>query len=214
MKPMGLTNAHNPTVKAYAVVQLRQDNALGTLYNMVGFQTKLKYGAQADIFRMIPGLQNAEFARLGGLHRNTYIQSPVLLDRSLTLKSRPGLRFAGQITGCEGYVESSAIGLLAGRFAAAERKGEAVVPPPATTAIGSLLGHITGGHLVHDEEPGKKSFQPMNVNFGLFPELEPGSIVKPEGIKRFRGKDKTIMKRQLMAARALKDCAEWLEAAG
>jgi methylenetetrahydrofolate--tRNA-(uracil-5-)-methyltransferase len=214
MKPMGLTNSHNPTVKAYAVVQLRQDNALGTLYNMVGFQTKLKYGAQADIFRMIPGLQNAEFARLGGLHRNTYIQSPVLLDRSLTLKSRPGLRFAGQITGCEGYVESSAIGLLAGRFAAAERKGEAIVPPPATTAFGSLLGHITGGHLVHDEEPGKRSFQPMNVNFGLFPELAPGSIVRPEGIKRFRGKDKTIMKRQLMAARALKDCKEWLGLAG
>jgi methylenetetrahydrofolate--tRNA-(uracil-5-)-methyltransferase len=207
---MGLTNAHNPTVKAYAVVQLRQDNALGTLYNMVGFQTKLKYGAQAEIFRMIPGLQNAEFARLGGLHRNTYIQSPILLDHTLTLKNRPGLRFAGQITGCEGYVESAAIGLLAGRFAAAERKGEQPVTPPATTAFGSLLGHITGGHLVHDEEPGKRSFQPMNINFGLFPELEPGSIVKPEGVKRFRGKDKTIMKRQLMSARALKDCATWL----
>lgn len=210
MKPMGLTNSHNPTVKAYAVVQLRQDNALGTLYNMVGFQTKLKYGAQAEIFRMIPGLQNADFARLGGLHRNTYIQSPNLLDRSLTLKSRPGLRFAGQITGCEGYVESAAIGLLAGRFAAAERKGEPLTPPPATTAFGSLLGHITGGHLIHDEEPGKRSFQPMNINFGLFPELEPGSIVKPEGVKRFRGKDKTIMKRQLLSARALKDCANWL----
>ncbi|MND31305.1 Methylenetetrahydrofolate--tRNA-(uracil-5-)-methyltransferase TrmFO [compost metagenome] len=210
MKPMGLTNSHNPTVKAYAVVQLRQDNALGTLYNMVGFQTKLKYGAQAEIFRMIPGLQNAEFARLGGLHRNTYIQSPILLDKSLTLKSRPGLRFAGQITGCEGYVESAAIGLLAGRFAAAERKGEPLAPPPATTAFGSLLGHITGGHLIHDEEPGKRSFQPMNINFGLFPELEPGSIVKPEGVKRFRGKDKTVMKRQLLSARALKDCANWL----
>ena len=210
MKPMGLTNSHNPTVKAYGVVQLRQDNALGTLYNMVGFQTKLKYGAQAEIFRMIPGLQNAEFARLGGLHRNTYIQSPILLDRSLTLKSRPGLRFAGQITGCEGYVESAAIGLLAGRFAAAERKGEPLAPPPATTAFGSLLGHITGGHLIHDEEPGKRSFQPMNINFGLFPELEPGSIVKPEGVKRFRGKDKTIMKRQLLSARALRDCASWL----
>jgi methylenetetrahydrofolate--tRNA-(uracil-5-)-methyltransferase len=210
MKPMGLTNAHNPTVKAYAVVQLRQDNALGTLYNMVGFQTKLKYGAQADIFRMIPGLQNAEFARLGGLHRNTYIQSPVLLDKTLTLKSRPGLRFAGQITGCEGYVESAAIGLLAGRFAAAERKGETPVAPPTTTAFGSLLGHITGGHLVSEDEPGKRSFQPMNVNFGLFPDLEPGSIVKPEGVKRFRGKDKTIMKRQLMAVRALRDCSRWL----
>lgn len=213
MKPMGLTNAHNPTVKAYAVVQLRQDNALGTLYNMVGFQTKLRYGAQAEIFRMIPGLENAEFARLGGLHRNTYIHSPVLLDASLQLKSRPGLRFAGQITGCEGYVESASVGLLAGRFAAAERKGEAVRLPPATTALGSLLNHITGGHIVSDEEPGKRSFQPMNINFGLFPELEPGSIVKPEGVKRFRGKDKTIMKRQLVAARALADCRTWLGSA-
>ena len=210
MKPMGLTNAHNPTVKPYAVVQLRQDNALGTLYNMVGFQTKLRYGAQAEIFRMIPGLENAEFARLGGLHRNTYINSPVLLDPTLALKSRPELRFAGQITGCEGYVESASIGLLAGRFAAAERKGEMPVPPPQTTAMGSLLNHITGGHLVSDEEPGKRSFQPMNINFGLFPDLAPGSIVKPEGIKRFRGKDKTIMKRQLMAARALDDCKAWL----
>lgn len=209
MKPMGLTNAHNPTVKPYAVVQLRQDNALGTLYNMVGFQTKLRYGAQAEIFRMIPGLENAEFARLGGLHRNTYINSPVLLDPTLALKSRPELRFAGQITGCEGYVESASIGLLAGRFAAAERKGEMPVPPPQTTAMGSLLNHITGGHLVSDE-PGKRSFQPMNINFGLFPDLAPGSIVKPEGIKRFRGKDKTIMKRQLMAARALDDCKAWL----
>ncbi|MBB4956219.1 methylenetetrahydrofolate--tRNA-(uracil-5-)-methyltransferase [Agrobacterium vitis] len=210
MKPMGLTNAHNPTVKAYAVVQLRQDNALGTLYNMVGFQTKLRYGAQAEIFRMIPGLENAEFARLGGLHRNTYINSPTLLDRSLTLKSRKGLRFAGQITGCEGYVESASIGLLAGRFAAAERKGEAISLPPATTALGALLNHITGGHIVSDDEPGKRSFQPMNINFGLFPDLEPGSIVKPDGVKRFRGKDKTVMKRQLMCARALADCRSWL----
>ena len=214
MKPMGLTNAHNPTVKAYAVVQLRQDNALGTLYNMVGFQTKLKYGAQAEIFRMIPGLENAEFARLGGLHRNTYINSPPLLDKTLTLRSRPGLRFAGQVTGCEGYVESAAIGLLAGRFAAAERKGETLPPPPATTALGSLLGHITGGHLVSEDEPGKRSFQPMNINFGLFPDLEPGSITKPEGTKRFRGKDKAIMKKQLMAARALRDCAAWLTETG
>jgi methylenetetrahydrofolate--tRNA-(uracil-5-)-methyltransferase len=213
MKPMGLTNAHNPTVKAYAVVQLRQDNALGTLYNMVGFQTKLKYGAQAEIFRMIPGLQNAEFARLGGLHRNTYINSPVLLDRSLTLKSRPGLRFAGQITGCEGYVESASIGLLAGRFAAAERLGREIVPPPPETALGALLGHITGGHLSTDEEPGKRSFQPMNVNFGLFPELEAGSIVRPEGLKRFRGKDKAIAKKKAMSARALSACKTWLETA-
>ncbi|MET0748661.1 MAG: FAD-dependent oxidoreductase, partial [Rhizobium sp.] len=153
---------------------------------------------------------NAEFARLGGLHRNTYIHSPVLLDHSLALKSRPGLRFAGQITGCEGYVESASIGLLAGRFAAAERRGETPDLPPATTALGALLNHITGGHIVSNEEPGKRSFQPMNINFGLFPELEPGSIVKPDGIKRFRGKDKTIMKRQLVAKRALADCAAWL----
>ncbi len=210
MKPMGLTNAHNPTVKAYAVVQLRQDNALGTLYNMVGFQTKLKYGAQAEVFRMIPGLENAEFARLGGLHRNTYINSPTLLDGTLTLKSRPGLRFAGQITGCEGYVESASIGLLAGRFAAAERKGQALTAPPTTTAFGALLNHITGGHIVSDDEPGKRSFQPMNVNFGLFPPLDPGAITKPEGVKRFRGKEKAAAKKQLTAARALNDCAAWL----
>ncbi|TIW40199.1 MAG: methylenetetrahydrofolate--tRNA-(uracil(54)-C(5))-methyltransferase (FADH(2)-oxidizing) TrmFO, partial [Mesorhizobium sp.] len=169
MKPMGLTNAHNPSVKAYAVVQLRQDNALGTLYNMVGFQTKLKHAEQVRVFRTIPGLENAEFARLGGLHRNTYINSPTLLDHSLQLKSRPGLRFAGQITGCEGYVESAAIGLLAGRFAAAERLGHAPALPPMTTAFGALLNHITGGHIVSDDEPGKRSFQPMNINFGLFP---------------------------------------------
>ncbi|MCQ4629862.1 methylenetetrahydrofolate--tRNA-(uracil(54)-C(5))-methyltransferase (FADH(2)-oxidizing) TrmFO [Shinella sp. CPCC 100929] len=210
MKPMGLTNAHNPTVKAYAVVQLRQDNALGTLYNMVGFQTKLKYGAQAEIFRLIPGLENAEFARLGGLHRNTYINSPTLLDRSLTLKGRPGLRFAGQITGCEGYVESASIGLLAGRFAAAERLGETPSLPPETTAFGALLNHITGGHIVSDDEPGKRSFQPMNVNFGLFPPLEPGAVIRPEGLKRFRGNDKAIAKKHATAARALEDCTRWL----
>lgn len=214
MKPMGLTNAHNPTVKAYAVVQLRQDNALGTLYNMVGFQTKLKYGAQTDIFRLIPGLENAEFARLGGLHRNTYINSPVLLDPSLMLKSRPGLRFAGQITGCEGYVESASIGLLAGRFAAAERLGKSMSPPPSTSAFGALLGHITGGHIVSDEEPGKRSFQPMNINFGLFPEPEPGSVVTVVDGKRLKGKDKTVAKRRAVAARALNDCRTWLDAAG
>ena len=206
MKPMGLTNSHNPSVKAYAVVQLRQDNALGTLYNMVGFQTKLKHGEQTHIFRMIPGLENAEFARLGGLHRNTYINSPVLLDPTLQLKSRPGLRFAGQITGCEGYVESAAIGLLAGRFAAAERLGRSVAPPPATTAFGALLAHITGGHIVSDDEPGKRSFQPMNVNFGLFPPVE---APKSAG-KRLRGKDKTIAKKKAMTARALDDCRGWL----
>jgi methylenetetrahydrofolate--tRNA-(uracil-5-)-methyltransferase len=211
MKPMGLTNAHNPSVKAYAVVQLRQDNALGTLYNMVGFQTKLKHGEQVRIFRMIPGLENAEFARLGGLHRNTYINSPTLLDGSLQLKSRPGLRFAGQITGCEGYVESAAIGLLAGRFAAAERLGHAFTLPPATTAFGALLGHITGGHIVSDDEPGKRSFQPMNVNFGLFPPLEAGTQLKPEGFEgRFRGKDKSVARKKAIAGRALADCRAWL----
>ncbi|ESY97479.1 MULTISPECIES: methylenetetrahydrofolate--tRNA-(uracil(54)-C(5))-methyltransferase (FADH(2)-oxidizing) TrmFO [unclassified Mesorhizobium] len=206
MKPMGLTNAHNPTVKAYAVVQLRQDNALGTLYNMVGFQTKLKHAEQVRVFRTIPGLENADFARLGGLHRNTYINSPTLLDGSLQLKSHPGLRFAGQITGCEGYVESAAIGLLAGRFAAAERLGHTPSLPPLTTAFGALLNHITGGHIVSDDEPGKRSFQPMNVNFGLFPPVE---AVKIEG-KRLRGKDKTVAKRHAITSRALQDCREWL----
>jgi methylenetetrahydrofolate--tRNA-(uracil-5-)-methyltransferase len=206
MKPIGLTNAHNPSVKAYAVVQLRMDNALGSLYNMVGFQTKLKHGEQTRIFRMIPGLENAEFARLGGLHRNTYINSPVLLDGSLQLKGRPGLRFAGQITGCEGYVESAAIGLLAGRFAAAERLGRAPALPPATTAFGALLGHITGGHIVADDEPGKRSFQPMNINFGLFPAVE---APKSDG-KRMRGKDKTVAKRRAITARAVADCRAWL----
>ncbi|MEZ5811297.1 MAG: methylenetetrahydrofolate--tRNA-(uracil(54)-C(5))-methyltransferase (FADH(2)-oxidizing) TrmFO [Rhizobiaceae bacterium] len=209
MKPMGLTNAHKPDEKAYAVVQLRQDNALGTLYNMVGFQTKLKHGDQVRVFRTIPGLENAEFARLGGLHRNTYINSPLLLDGSLQLKSRPGLRFAGQITGCEGYVESAAMGLLAGRFAAAGRLGRPIKPPPPTTAFGALLGHITGGHLTADDEPGKRSFQPMNVNFGLFPPLEAGAIEKPEG-RRFRGKEKAIAKKKAVTSRALSDCRAWL----
>ncbi|HEV2506829.1 MAG TPA: methylenetetrahydrofolate--tRNA-(uracil(54)-C(5))-methyltransferase (FADH(2)-oxidizing) TrmFO [Mesorhizobium sp.] len=211
MKPMGLTNAHNPTVKAYAVVQLRQDNALGTLYNMVGFQTKLKHGEQVRIFKTIPALENAEFARLGGLHRNTYINSPTLLDTSLQLKSRSGLRFAGQITGCEGYVESAAIGLLAGRFAAAERLGTPISLPPATTAFGALLNHITGGHITSDDEPGKRSFQPMNVNFGLFPPLEAGTKLRPDGFEgRFRGKDKSIAKKKATTARALADCRAWL----
>ena len=214
MKPMGLTNAHNPAVKPYAVVQLRQDNALGTLYNMVGFQTKLKYAEQVRVFRTIPGLENAEFARLGGMHRNSYIQSPVLLDKSLRLKSRPDIRFAGQITGCEGYVESAAIGLLAGRFAASEALGEAPALPPPTTAFGALLGHITGGHLVADDEPGKRSFQPMNINFGLFPPLDAGTRLKPDGFTgRFRGKDKTLAKKRAVTARALADCKAWLGSA-
>lgn len=207
MKPMGLTNTHKPDEKAYAVVQLRQDNALGTLYNMVGFQTKLKYGAQKAIFNMIPGLEGAEFARLGGLHRNTFINSPTLLDETLRLKSCPGVRFAGQITGCEGYVESAAIGLLTGKFAAAEMLGETLAPPPETTAFGALLNHITKGHIAYEQDMGKRSFQPMNVNFGLFPPVE---IVKPEGMKRFRGKDKAIVKRAAISKRALTDFDEWV----
>jgi methylenetetrahydrofolate--tRNA-(uracil-5-)-methyltransferase len=170
MKPRGLTNEHKPQEKAYAVVQLRQDNALGTLYNMVGFQTKLKYGEQLRIFRTIPGLEKAEFARLGGLHRNTFLNSPRLLDGRLRLKACPRLRFAGQMTGVEGYVESAAIGLLAGRMAAAEMNGAFYTAPPPTTAHGALINHITGGHIeLTDGLAGSGSFQPMNVNFGLFP---------------------------------------------
>src|SRR5690606_41547866 len=166
MKPVGLTDPRTGR-QPYAVVQLRQDNALGTLWNMVGFQTKLKYGEQTPIFRMIPGLENAVFARLGGIPRNTFLNSPKLLDAELRLKAEPRLRFAGQITGVEGYVESAAIGLLAGRFAAAEAKGETAPPPPPVTALGALLNHITGGHLSAGDEGGARSFQPMNVNFGL-----------------------------------------------
>jgi len=165
MKPVGLTNAHKPDEKAYAVVQLRRDNKLGTLYNIVGFQTKMKYGAQAAVFKLIPGLEDASFARLGGIHRNTFINSPTLLDDQMRLKSHPHIRFAGQITGVEGYVESAAMGLLAGRMAAAEIKGETLPPPPPETAMGALITHITGGAEA-------KTFQPMNVNFGLFPPID------------------------------------------
>ena len=165
MKPVGLTNPHQPDVKAHAVVQLRRDNALGTLYNIVGFQTKMKYGAQTDVFRMIPGLENASFARLGGIHRNTFLNSPTLLDSQMRLKSKPNLRFAGQITGVEGYVESAAMGLLAGRMAAGEILGRPVETPAPTTAMGALITHITGG-------ADAKTFQPMNVNFGLFPPVD------------------------------------------
>src|SRR3954452_18835128 len=193
MKPFGLTNPHQPDQKPYAVVQLRQDNALGTLFNMVGFQTKLKHGEQTRIFRTLPGLESAEFARLGGLHRNTYINSPKLLDATLRLKVRPSLRFAGQITGCEGYVESAAVGLMAGRFAAAERLGRSIRPLPATTALGALIHHITGGHIETVEE-GSRSFQPMNVNFGLLPPLE--SMPKAEDGKRLRGTAKAIAKKK------------------
>ena len=185
MKPVGLRNPRTGS-RPHAVVQLRQDNALGTLWNMVGFQTKLKHGEQVRIFRMIPGLQSASFARLGGLHRNTFINSPRLLDNELRLKARLSLRFAGQVTGVEGYVESAAIGLLAGRFASGRNE-----PPPPTTALGALLGHITGG-----AEAG--TFQPMNVNFGLFPEMPPGP----------RGRDR----KKAMSRRALEDLENWLKA--
>ena len=165
MKPVGLTNPHQPDIKAHAVVQLRRDNALGTLYNMVGFQTKMKYGAQASVFKTIPGLENAQFARLGGIHRNTFLNSPTLLDDQMRLRSRPHIRFAGQITGVEGYVESSAMGLLAGRLAAAEIMGHPLPPVPQDSAMGALIHHITGGAEA-------KTFQPMNVNFGLFRPVE------------------------------------------
>jgi methylenetetrahydrofolate--tRNA-(uracil-5-)-methyltransferase len=189
MKPVGLRDprtGHRP----WAVVQLRQDNALGTLWNIVGFQTKLKHGEQTRIFRTIPGLEKAEFARLGGLHRNTFLNSPRLLDGTLRLKAMPRLRFAGQITGCEGYVESAAVGLMTGRFAAAERLCRAQAPPPPTTAMGALLGHITGG-------ADATTFQPMNINFGLFPPIA-GS---------FKGKER----KQAMAVRALRDFDDWLK---
>ena len=203
MKPVGLTNEHDPQTKAWAVVQLRQDNALGTLWNMVGFQTKLKHGAQGDIFRMIPGLEKAVFARLGGLHRNTFINSPKLLDDSLRLKVDSRLRFAGQVTGVEGYVESAAVGLLAGRFAAAERLGAPMQAPPPTTALGGLVGHITGGHL----SGGKSSFQPMNINYGLLPPIEPPKR-DAEG-QRLGSKEKTRIKKRLMGERALADLKVW-----
>jgi methylenetetrahydrofolate--tRNA-(uracil-5-)-methyltransferase len=202
MKPVGLCD---PRVerRPYAVVQLRQDNALGTLFNIVGFQTKLKHGAQEQIFRTIPGLQNARFARLGGIHRNTFLNSPRLLDSTLRLKAEPRARFAGQVTGVEGYVESASMGLLAGRFAAAERLSKTPSPPPHTTALGALIAHVTGGHLT-----GKNTFQPMNVNFGLFPEVEPPTH-GPDG-KKLKGVDRTKAKKRVMAERALRDLEEWL----
>ncbi|MHC2002268.1 methylenetetrahydrofolate--tRNA-(uracil(54)-C(5))-methyltransferase (FADH(2)-oxidizing) TrmFO [Methylobacterium sp. CM6241] len=208
MKPVGLTNPHDPTVKACAIVQLRQDNALGTLYNMVGFQTKLTYSEQVRVFRTIPGLENAEFARLGGLHRNTYLDSPRLLDATLRLKARPSLRFAGQITGCEGYVESAAIGLMAGRFAVAEARGDTLEPLPATTALGALIGHITGGHIATEDAGAPRSFQPMNVNFGLFPPL--AHSPKGEGGKRLKGPEKAVAKKRAYTDRARADLAAWM----
>jgi methylenetetrahydrofolate--tRNA-(uracil-5-)-methyltransferase len=194
MKPVGLTNPHTDA-RPYAVMQLRQDNTLGTLWNMVGFQTKLTYGEQTRIFRTIPGLENARFARLGGIHRNTFLNSPKLLDGALRLKRQPRLRFAGQITGVEGYIESAAIGLLAGRFAAAERLGQVLDPPPAETALGALLAHITGGALA-------ESFQPMNVNFGLFPPLENAG----KGKKGPRGRER----KRAQSQRALAALDAWL----
>src|SRR5437870_2350478 len=211
MKPFGLTNPHAPHVKAYAVVQLRQDNRLGTLFNMVGFQTKLKHGEQVRIFRTIPGLEHAEFARLGGLHRNTFLNAPKLLDGTLRLRVLPRLRFAGQITGCEGYVESAAIGLLAGRFAAAEQLGHDLTPPPPTTAHGAFLAHITGGHveIASRAAPASpRSYQPMNVNFGLFPPLT--HAVKSESGERLRGTDKALAKKRAISRRALVDLELWI----
>ena len=213
LKPVGLTNAHKPNEKPYAVIQLRQDNALGTLWNMVGFQTKLKYAEQVRVFRMIPGLERAEFARLGGLHRNTFLNSPIVLDQTLRLKARPSLRFAGQVTGVEGYVESAAIGLIAGRFAAAEWMGRPVAPPPPTTALGALLSHITGGHLSVESESGSRSFQPMNVNFGLFPPVTvPRQPKTKEPRPDGRRQTKALARKNALSARALADLESWLGA--
>jgi methylenetetrahydrofolate--tRNA-(uracil-5-)-methyltransferase len=210
MKPVGLDDPRTGRWP-YAVVQLRQDNALGTLWNMVGFQTKLKHGEQVRIFRTIPGLENAEFARLGGLHRNTYINSPKLLDTSLRLKAMPRLRFAGQITGVEGYIESAAIGLLAGRFATASALGRSVDPPPATTALGALLRHITGGHLIANdsERERARSFQPMNINYGLLPDLDAQPTIGSDG-RRLKGPERGREKKRVMSRRALDDLAGWL----
>jgi len=202
MKPVGLMD---PRVgkRPYAVVQLRQDNKLGTLFNIVGFQTKLKYGAQEAVFRMIPGLENARFARLGGIHRNTFLNSPKLLDSTLRLRAEPRVRFAGQVTGVEGYVESAAMGMLAGRFAAAERLGRALEPPPHTTALGALIAHVTGGHIAD----GKGSFQPMNVNFGLFPPID--APTHGSDGKKLKGEERGRAKKLALAERALGDLAAW-----
>ncbi len=208
MKPRGLTNAHNPTVKPYAVVQLRQDNALKTLYNIVGFQTKLKYGAQADILRLIPGLEDARFARLGGLHRNTFLNSPSLLAEDLSLKTARHIRFAGQITGVEGYVESTAIGLLSGLFTAAQINHQQLALPPMTTALGALLAHIT-------KNANMDTFQPMNINFGLMPEIGQTDVqlVDAETGEKLRGKARTFAKKRArqtgFTSRARQDFASW-----
>ncbi len=229
MKPVGLDDPRTGRWP-YAVVQLRQDNALATLWNIVGFQTKMKHAEQVRVLRMIPGLENAEFARLGGLHRNTYLNSPKLLDGTLRLRAEPRLRFAGQITGVEGYVESAAIGLLAGRFAAAERLGTPLISPPSSTALGALIAHITGGHIVVDEDvqPGSdpagltpskavppshkpRSFQPMNINYGLLPPPETFDDKSPEG-KRLKGAERGMAKKKAQSRRALADLGAWLDA--
>ncbi len=202
MKPVGLADPRSGK-RPFAVVQLRQDNKLGTLFNMVGFQTKLKYGAQEEIFRMIPGLREARFARLGGIHRNTFLNSPKLLDQRLRLKCEPRVRFAGQVTGVEGYVESAAMGLLAGRFAAAERLGHALEAPSQTTAMGALIAHITGGHIGPNG-----AFQPMNVNFGLFPEIE--TPTHDGDGRKLKGEERGRAKRRGLADRALRDLDAWL----
>ena len=208
MKPRGLTNAHNPDVKPYAVVQLRQDNALKTLYNIVGFQTKMKYGAQADILRLIPGLEDARFARLGGLHRNTFLNSPSLLTEDLTLRTVQNIRFAGQITGVEGYVESTAIGLLAGLFTAAQIQNRQLSPPPMTTALGALLAHIT-------KNANKDTFQPMNINFGLMPEVlqTEATFIHAETGEKLHGKARAFAKKRArqmgFTSRARQDFEIW-----
>ncbi|MGE0595229.1 MAG: methylenetetrahydrofolate--tRNA-(uracil(54)-C(5))-methyltransferase (FADH(2)-oxidizing) TrmFO [Hyphomonadaceae bacterium] len=203
MKPVGLTDPRTGK-RPHAVVQLRQDNKLGTLFNIVGFQTKLKHGAQTEIFRTIPGLEGAVFARLGGVHRNTFINSPKLLDQTLRLKQAPRVRFAGQVTGVEGYVESAAMGMLAGRFAAAERYGQTAEAPPPTTAFGALLAHVTGGHI----EAGAGSFQPMNVNFGLFPPIE--TPTHGADGKKLKGEARARARKRAMSDRALRDLDAWL----
>ena len=207
MKPVGLTNPHAPTDKPRAVVQLRQDNALGTLYNMVGFQTKMRHGAQASVFRSIPGLEEAVFARLGGIHRNTFLNAPKVLDATLRLRAAPRLRFAGQITGCEGYVESAAIGLVVGHLCAAERLGRPCPLPPPTTAIGALINHITGGHIA-GIDAGPRSFQPMNVNFGLFPPID-GPTTGEDG-RQLRGPEKGVARKRALSRRAAQDLKAWL----
>ena len=199
MKPVGLTNPHNPEQKPYAVVQLRQDNKEDTLRNMVGFQTKLKYAEQQRIFRMIPGLENAQFARLGGIHKNTFIKSPILLDNELRLKTMPHIRFAGQITGCEGYVESAATGFLAGYFAACEKNGTKASLPPKETAFGAMLGHL-------QDDTAIDNYQPMNINFGLFPSIT-GEITANGKFGKIKGNER----KEAYCKRALEQINEWIK---